>query len=167
MIITNIVSTANLNTTLDLRRLALENSNVIYNPQRFTGATWRHKKINGTLRLFPNGKLIHLGRPDAEKPRRHIRRFARILQKQNHPVHLSQVRLVTMSAVHKLSGRVDLPCVAQMMNGSYEPELINAVIVKRTGYTLCVFPTGTINITGIRSTDPIYPILLELELLTI
>lgn len=166
MHITNVVSTTTVNTCLDLQRIVLQNSDIVYRPQRFTAAVWRHKRINGTLLVFPNGKLIHLGRPDGEAPRVHIRRYARILQKQNHPVQLSPIRLVTMSAVHKLSGPVDPRVVAQELNGTFEPELINTVIVKRPGYTLSIFYNGTVVITGLRDPDLIYPAFLELELLT-
>lgn len=163
--ITNAVHSTHVNTHLDLKRIAAENTNTVYNPKKITAVTWRHRKINGTLQLFPNGKLIHTGKPDTEEARVHIRRFVRILQKQNHPVSLSPIRLVCMSATCKLSGKINLHDVAKYTNATYEPELFNAAILKRGGLSLCVFHTGTVVITGIRRLDTVYPILLELELL--
>ncbi len=165
MKITNIVTTATVTTQLDLTRVAQENINIVYNPQRFTAASWRHRCINGTLLLFPNGKLIHLGPPSHEPPRKHIRRYARLLQKQGHPVHLGPIHCVCMSAVHSLSGQIDLHSVAQHFHGSYEPEILNAALFKRGTITACVFRTGTVNFTGIRKTDKVFPLILELELL--
>jgi TATA-box binding protein (TBP) (component of TFIID and TFIIIB) len=150
-----------MNTTLDLRRIALDNTNTIYCPQIFSAVTWRHHKIHGTLQIFSNGKLIHTGKPVSEEPRVHIRRYVRILQKQDHPVRLTSIRLVCMSATHKLSGKIDLCTIP---GSSYEPELFNAAILKRDSCTLCVFRTGVVVITGLRHPDSAYPILLELEL---
>lgn len=162
MRITNIVSVSSVNTRLDLMKICRENTNIVYNPQKFTAATWRHKKIHGTLLIFPNGKITHLGPPTGESPRVHVRRYARVLHKQGHPVRLSPIRTVSMSGVHQLAGPIDL---YDIPGSSYEPELINAAILKRDGVTLNIFYTGKVIITGIRHIDSVYPILLELELL--
>ena len=166
MRVTNIVSSSHVNTRLDLSRIASENTNIIYYPQRFSAATWRHSRIHGTLLLFPNGKLVHLGSPGPKEPRVYIRRYVRILQKQKYPVHLSPVKLVCMSATHELSGKINLCDVAQLCPcTTYEPEFINTAIVKRPECTVCVFHTGTLVITGLKDPEAAYPIVLELELI--
>ena len=165
MRITNIVTTSHVNARLDLLQIARENTNIVYNPRRFSAATWRHKAIHGTLLLFPNGKLIHLGAPGPDEPRSSIRRYARILQNQKHTIRLSPCKLVCMSATHKLSGPIDLHEITQFCPGSsYEPECINAAIIKRPECTVCVFHTGTLVITGLKDPDAAYPVILELEL---
>lgn len=166
MIITNVISTASVNTLLDLHRIARENPNVVYNPQRFTAANWRHSDINGTLMLFPNGKITHTGKPDGTPSSVHIDRYVSILKQQGHRVSLSQVRTVCCSALYKLSGQIDLYNVARQLGGSYEPEIINATFLKRGRVTFSVFHTGSVTITGIKDTDEVYPVLLDLELLT-
>ena len=166
MIITNIITTASLNATLDLYRIARENPNVVYRPQRFTAATWRHKDINGTFTLFPNGRVTHLGKPDGAPPEVHIHRYVSILKDQGHPVRVSSVRTVCMSASYRLSGKIDLYSVARLPGGSYEPEIFNASLIKRDQLALSVFHTGSVVIAGIKDIDDVYPILLELELLT-
>ena len=162
MQITNIVSTAHLNTRLDLAKIAKENINIIYDPSKFGAASWRHRKIHGTLQIFPNGKLIHLGPPACKKPRVYIRQYARILQKQGYAVRLSPVRLVCMSAVYKLSGPIRLESIP---HSSYHPEVINTAITRRAGNTYSIFHTGTVIIAGITNVTSVYPYLLELELL--
>jgi TATA-box binding protein (TBP) (component of TFIID and TFIIIB) len=166
MHITNTVSAGSMNTTLNLGRIARDNINIVYNPRKFTAATWRHRQINGSLVLFPNGKFIHLGRPVGSSPRIHIRRFARILQKQGYLVHLGPIRLVCMSAVHKLSGKIDLHAIPRYLCGTYESEILNAGILKHGSVTACVFHTGTVVLTGLRSVNSVYPLILELELFT-
>ncbi len=161
MRITNIVSTSHLNARLDLVKIANENFDIVYNPSKFCAASWSHRKIHGTVQLFPNGKITHLGSPGVRKPRVYIRQYARILQKQGHDVKLSPIRLVCMSAVYKLSGPINLDRVP---GGCFHPEIINTAVTKRNGNTYCVFHTGTIVITGITSRSSVYPFLLELEL---
>ena len=161
MRITNIVSVSHVNTRLDLSKITHDNVNIVYNPTKFTAATWRHKKIHGTLLLFPNGKIIHLGPPGKEPPRLYIRRYARILHKQGWSVQLSPIRTVCRSAEHQLSGPVNLYDIP-----GFEPEIINAAILKKESLTFNIFYTGKVIITGIKNTNSVYPILLELELLT-
>ena len=160
MEVTNIISTTTVNTPLDLARIAKENTNIIYNPRHFPCAVWRHRKINGTIQLFPNGKITHLGKPGKEPPKVHIRRFARILQKQGHSVQLSPIKTVCMSAVYYLSKSVNLHTLP-----SYEPEVLNAAFIKHKACTFCIFHSGKVIITGIRNIRTIYPALLELELM--
>ena len=161
MQITNIISTATVNIPLDLAQIARDNTNIVYTTRPFSTIVWRHRKINGTLQIFSNGKLTHLGKPDGVSPHIHIRRFVRILQKQGHPVRLSPIKRVCMSAVHQLSGHIDLSTI-----GSYDPEQINATFLRRGPTTFSIFHTGKVVITGIQNIDAVYPVLLELELYT-
>lgn len=166
MRITNIITTTHLNTRLDLSRLAIENAHITYNPQKFSAASWRHPQIHGTLVIFPNGKLIHLGPPNIQDPSVYIMMYVDILQKQGYTVHLSPIKRVSMSATHKLSGPIKLSEVAlNCPCATYEPEFINMAIVKRPECTVCVFHTGTLVITGLKTPSGAYPIALELELL--
>ncbi len=161
MRITNIVSTSHLNTRLDLAKIANDNCNIIYDPSKFCAASWRHRNIHGTLQIFPNGKITHLGPPARKKPRVYIRQYARLLQKQGYAVKLSPVRLVCMSATYKLSGPINLDSIP---NSSFHPEIINTAITKRDGNTYSIFHTGTVVITGITRVASVYPLLLELEI---
>lgn len=163
MRITNIVSYSTVNTGLDLNNICNENANIVYNPNKFPAATWRHKKIHGTVLLFPNGKITHLGAPGPEPPKVYIRRYVRILHKQGHPVRLSPIRVACMSGVHQLSDPIRLFAIP---GSSYEPEIINAAILKRSCGTFNIFHTGKVIITGIKNLDAVYPVLLELELLS-
>lgn len=59
--VVNIVSTANLNMTLDLFSLAMGLDNVEYEPEQFPGAILRIHEPKITLLLFKNGKVICAG----------------------------------------------------------------------------------------------------------
>ena len=135
MHLTNMVATSNLGCMLDLRKIASENCNVIYRPSRFPALTWRPKfSKDCTILLFKTGKIVCLGKPDGAKHRTRIRRTARLLQKQGHNITgIAPIKVITNSAVHKLDSPIDLSDVVTFMNGKYEPEILNAALVRRGG----------------------------------
>ena len=81
----------------------------------------------------------------------------------SYTVTLTKVRLVTASAVHKLSGRVNINTLSRFFTCSYDPALFPAVMFRRNGIHL----KGTILITGIKRArnidDIVYPALIEIE----
>ncbi|VDI51053.1 Hypothetical predicted protein [Mytilus galloprovincialis] len=80
-------------------------------------------------------------------------------------VRLTQVQILTASASHQLSGRVDpyrLPS-----EFSFEPEIFPAVMFRRHGMHFTCHLSGKIMITGLKSqrdVQEVYPVLLEMEL---
>lgn len=167
MYVTNVITTGTLGAKLNLYKIVTDNTNVVYRPHRFIAATWRHPEIPGSLTLFPNGKINHLGKPHPVlSPKSCIELYADILRKQGHPVQVSNVSTVCSSAFHKLEGTVNLYDVATLVPGAtYEPEIFNAALIKRGALALSIFSTGSVVITGITNIENVYPILIELELL--
>jgi hypothetical protein len=85
-------------------------------------ATW---KIGGYCLLFSNGKINCNGKClSLQDGRRRLRRYARKLQKMNYPVRLTNVRVVTATAAHQLTDRIDPTRLPKDL--SYEAELFPA-----------------------------------------
>lgn len=166
MRITNVVVQGELGCTFDLRELTHRLVNVRFDPRSFSGLIWQHCKIGGNCLLFSNGKINCNGKClSLRDSRRRLRRYARCLQKMGYEVRLSNVRLVTVSAVHQLSGRIDPSRLPK--DFSCEPELFPAAMVRRHGLHFMCHLSGKTMITGIiRVSDLnyIYTILLEFEL---
>jgi hypothetical protein len=79
---TNIVCTADLGCTIDLRGLTMTNRNIRYNPQIFSGAIWNHPRIGGCCLVFANGKMCINGKAKTPiEARKRVRRYARLVQK--------------------------------------------------------------------------------------
>lgn len=57
----NIVSTADLKCTLDLRKIALQAKNAEYNPKRFAAVIMRIKEPKTTALIFASGKMVCTG----------------------------------------------------------------------------------------------------------
>ncbi|MDI6916489.1 MAG: hypothetical protein QMC80_01680 [Thermoplasmatales archaeon] len=58
--IQNIVASANLDTKINLRKIAIENTEIEYEPEQFPAAIWRMPN-NVTILLFQSGKVICAG----------------------------------------------------------------------------------------------------------
>ena len=76
----NIVASAALGVELDLFNIAMEVSNVEYEPEQFPGAIMRLKDVGTTLLLFKNGKVICSGAKSEDQIRRSIKKAAEILK---------------------------------------------------------------------------------------
>ena len=55
MIITNVVCSGHLRCSIDLRELCRSLVNVKYDPAKFPGLVWSHRKIGGNCLVFSNG----------------------------------------------------------------------------------------------------------------
>lgn len=62
----NIVSTANLVSKLDLRKIALNCRNAEYNPKRFAAVIMRIRDPKTTALIFTSGKMVCTGAKSEE-----------------------------------------------------------------------------------------------------
>ena len=169
MKITNVVYGAHLNCTVDLNALCQCLWNCRYDPKLFPGLIWQHRAIGGNCLIFANGVINCNGRASSfEEGRQRLRGYARQLQNFGCQVRLKDVKIITASSSHTLSGALDLYSLARDRTLLYEPELFPAVNFKMKGINFCCFHTGKVVITGIRGPSQIdgvvYPTLIELEL---
>jgi len=167
--LTNIVVQTDLRCSLDLPYIARCVSNIQYDPGKFTGAVWRNR-IGGNLLVFHTGKLVCNGNKTLLQARQRVRKYCRILQKLGFPVKLTRIDVVTISAVHKLSARLCFKEVCDWLGAEYDPEILNAAILKKNKINFNCFQSGSVVITGIKRSrdldEIVYPTLIELELCT-
>jgi len=154
--------------TIDLRVLARDLPNVIYNPGRFSGMVWKHKNIGGCCLLFTNGKMIINGFDSISKCRLGTRRYARALQKKTRGGHLRRIKTVTMTVVADIEQKLCLEEMAVALKGHYESELFNALTLRKGKIHFAVFQSGKIVVTGLKNLNDIdrivHPALLEMML---
>lgn len=149
---TNVVVQSSVNIKISLRKLMDKITNAKYNPSKWSGLSWSHPKISGTIMLFPNGTLICNGTKSFAQARQAVRQYARLLQRKGYHVKLSPVKLVTMSMLSDLGQDIDLKNLSQCYPGaSWEPELFNGCSIKKKGVHFTVFSTGKVVICGVKS----------------
>lgn len=89
----NIVSTVNLNCTLNLKNIALQARNAEYNPRRFAAVVMRLRQPKTTALVFASGKMVCTGAKNEEASKMACRKFARIIQKLGNPVQFTQFKI--------------------------------------------------------------------------
>ena len=171
MKITNVVYSAQLCCPINLMELCQRLWNSRYEPRTFPGLIWQRRTIGGNCLVFSNGAIncncraLYIG-----EGRQRLRQFARQLQRLGYPVILKKIKMVTASASHSLSNRLDIMTLANERTVMYEPELFPALNFKTDGLNFCYFHTGKVVITGIKCISHIdnvvLPTLIELELYT-
>jgi len=165
--VTNVVVHAALQVTVDLKQVANSTRDVRYDPTLFSAVIWQHRKIGGNCLVFKNGKVNCSGSKSVQQAKKRLRQYARLIQKLGYNVMLGKIDLVTMSAVHQLSSRLNFQKMCEDLGAMYQPEIHNAAMLKLGNLHFMCFHTGKVVITGIKNLDVIYPILLELELCTL
>ena len=143
MIIINAVYSAQLNCPIDLRQLCYEITNARYDPARFPGLIWQHRKIGGNCLVFSNGIINCNGKISKKrKGYEQIRKYARLLRKCGYPVNLTDVKLLTMSMSQTLSSDLDMKRLSFDRDVVYKPEIFPSLNFKREGVHFLLFSSG-------------------------
>lgn len=171
MKVTNVVYSAHLGCSIDLSQLCYRISNVRYDPRKFPGLIWQHRRIGGNCLVFSNGVINCNGKAATIKDGiTRLRHYARRLQRLGYPVYMKDIKCITTSASHTLSSELDIQLLVKEKQIVYEPELFPAANFKKDGVNFCCFHSGIVVMTGIKVPsqidDIIYPVLIELELYT-
>lgn len=169
MRLTNVVYQGEMNCVLNLNFLTQQLINVRYNPMSFPGVIYQNRKIGENCLIFSIGKINCNGPCESfSQGLKRLRKYARVIQKLGYDVRLQNVRLVTASACHKLSGKVNASSLSKSLNFSYDPELFPAVMLRRDGIHFTCHLRGTVLITGIKRLkdldNVVFPTILEIEM---
>ena len=167
MQLTNVVVQGNLGCRINLEKLARALINVRYDHSRFSGLVWQHRHIGGNCLVFASGAIICNGKCQSFKEGiQRLRRYARLLQKMGYCHTLTGVKVVTVSACHRLDHVIKYENVPFTV--TYEPEIFPAAMFKRDGIHFTLHLSGALLITGIKRPkdldDVVYPVILELSL---
>jgi transcription initiation factor TFIID TATA-box-binding protein len=80
------VSTANLGTKLDLRKIAINCRNAEYNPKRFAAVIMRIRDPKTTALIFSSGKMVCTGAKSEELSRDTAKKYSKAIRKVGFPV---------------------------------------------------------------------------------
>lgn len=156
----NIVSTANLSTKLDLRKIALNCRNAEYNPKRFAAVIIRIRDPKTTALIFSSGKMVITGAKSEEKSYTAAKTYAKMIKKVGNPsVKLQEFK------IQNIVGSCDIrfPISLETLNkehsnySTYEPELFPGLIYRMHSpkIVLLIFASGKIVLTGAKTRENI------------
>jgi transcription initiation factor TFIID TATA-box-binding protein len=152
----NLVSTVNLGTTLDLKKIALYARNAEYNPKRFAAVIMRIRSPRTTALIFSSGKMVCTGAKSEDDSRLAARKYARIIQKLDFPAKFVDFKIQNIVGSIDVGFSIRLEtfhtCHGQFC--TYEPELFPGLIYRllEPKVVLLIFVSGKVVITGNLST---------------
>jgi TATA-box binding protein (TBP) (component of TFIID and TFIIIB) len=166
MRVTNVVLKADLHCRFSLKVLAQSLGNCVFNPRRYSGLIWQHRKLKSKCFVFHTGRILCVGNNTLDAAKKDLRKYVRILSRFE-TVNLTKIHVVTLSGVHYLSGKFDMETAARELQGTYEPEIFNAAMFKIEKIHFTCFRSGSVIITGVKNIEDVYPFLIMLELYTL
>ncbi|XP_008048159.2 TATA box-binding protein-like protein 2 [Carlito syrichta] len=148
----NIVSTANLACTLDLKKIALHAKNVEYNPKRLNAVIMRIREPRTTALIFSSGKVVCTGAKSEEQSRLAARKYARVVQKLGFPARFLDFKIQNMvgSCDVRFPIRLESLVLNHQQFSSYEPELFPGLVYRmvKPRIVLLIFASGKVVLTG-------------------
>ena len=155
--IVNVVSTFQLNTKLDLRKIVQKARNAEYNPKRFAGAIMRIANPKSTALIFQTGKIVCTGTKSIEESKIASKKFAKIIKTIGYGIRYSNFN------VQNIVGSCDVkfPITLRSLFDSntefcqYEPEVFPGLVWRMASpkVTLLVFSTGKVVLTGAKDEE--------------
>jgi TATA-box binding protein (TBP) (component of TFIID and TFIIIB) len=165
--VTNVVVKAQLNCNINLLHVVKHVASATYNPFKYSGLIWKHRKIKSKCFLFHTGIILCMGNNKVYRSKKDVRKYARLVSKLGYKVNMHSIKIVTKSAVATLSGRLNMSESCKFLKGFYDPELFNAIMVKKKYAHFTCFLSGKIIMTGVKSLKKVFNLLMNLELFTL
>eukprot|EP01039_Chlorochromonas_danica_P000256 gene256-275_t len=153
----NIVATVNLDTELDLQRIAETARNAEYNPQRFQAVILRIREPRTTALIFKSGKMIVTGAKSQKESSDAAKKYVAIIQKVGFPARYKNFSIQNMTATCDVGFPIRLEgfLYANANHATYEPELFPGLVYRMAvpKVVLLIFVSGKVVITGAKNED--------------
>jgi len=157
--IQNIVASASIADTLDLRRIEKELPDTKYVPNVFPGLILRSRKLKATFLLFGSGKVVCTGAKTVEDVKKSVREMMDMLGRAGFDVaDKPDINVQNIVASGDLHGKLDLMETAVALgleNVEYEPEIFPGMVYRRPdlGVVMLLFGSGRIVCTGAKKPE--------------
>lgn len=140
--------------------------------QRFAAVIMRIRDPKTTALIFRSGKMVVTGAKSEDSARTAARKYARIIQKLEFPVHFTDFKIQNMVGSCDVRFPIRLEGLAYKHShySSYEPELFPGLIYRmvQPKVVLLIFVSGKVVLTGgkvrkeiFAAFEHIYPVLQE------
>ncbi|CAF0896506.1 unnamed protein product [Rotaria sp. Silwood1] len=150
VLVNNVVCSFALGCKLNLRKIAMEASNVIYKRDQAM-VLMKIRNPHCSANIWSSGKVTVTGTTSEDDARRGARRVARSLQRLGFKTKFRHYRVVNCLATCTMPWPIDIIKLSRMYpeNVSYEPEIHPGATVRLSEKAvLKVFTTGSITLTA-------------------
>ena len=166
--IENIVCTANLNCSLNLREIALQAKNAEYNPKRFSALITKIREPKSTCLIFSSGKIVCLGTKNEENSKKACRKFAKIIKSLGYNATFKDYKIQNVVGSADVKFQISLmklycyllknTSIKNKTLVAYEPEQFPGLIYRmiEPNIVVLIFVSGKIVLTGGKSRNDIY-----------
>ena len=164
--IVNAVYTMQSSFPLDIAWLHYNLMETKFYPARPHMLKWKLTANGKTILIFPNKKIQIIGKvskEEVESMRRTI--VGELRQVLDEPsLTLTSPKLSTMTVTARLPFKPNLQGIMCNDQVSYEPEIFPAALLSHwSPMKVTLFPSGHINVTGVKNEDDVLPILVSLH----
>nr|BAS01966.1 TATA binding protein of transcription factor IID [Amorphochlora amoebiformis] len=157
--IQNVVCTVDLNTVLDLKKIALKAKNTEFNPKKFHALVIRSREPKATALIFKSGKMVCTGTKTENEAKEATLKFLKVIKQagfSSAKIKVSiqkknfEVRNVVATCDFKKSIKLETVMFAYRNQCMYEPEIFPGLIFRpeKSKIVAIMFLTGKVVITG-------------------
>ncbi len=155
----NMVAFVDLNTELDLERLAFELPHSEYVPDRFPALVVKFKKPKISFLVFRNGKINCTGADQVDSIEQGVAKLAEQLRDLDIEIQKDpKIKVVNVVATVDLGLTMNLDEIAlNIENVEYEPEQFPGLVYRpyQSKASVLVFTTGKLVIAGLKDRDQV------------
>jgi len=155
----NIVASASIADTLDLRRIEKALPNTKYTPDVFPGLVLRLKELKITFLLFTSGKAICTGAKTVEDVEKSVKKMMNMLSHAGLNVadkpSINVHNIVASGDLHGKLNLVETATALGLENVEYEPEIFPGMVYRclDLGVVILLFSSGRIVCTGAKKPE--------------
>jgi len=155
----NIVASASVADTLDLKRIEKALPGTKYTPDVFPGLVLRSKELKVTFLLFTSGKVVCTGAKTVEDVEKSVKEMMNMLGRAGFNVaDKPSINVHNIVASGDLRGKLNLVETATALgleNVEYEPEIFPGMVYRcpDLGVVMLLFSSGRIVCTGAKKPE--------------
>jgi len=158
--IQNVVSTASLGQSLDLRSIVRTIPGVQYRPETFPGLVYRLKKPKTATLIFGSGKMVCTGAKSERQSKKAVMKVVDDLKKSGIVITgKPDIQIQNIVASGGLGGTIDLEkSTYSLEKAVYEPEQFPGLIYRMEDPKVVVllFTSGNIVVTGAKKEEEVH-----------
>ena len=158
--IENIVASASLDQTVDLKKIVAKFPNTEYRPSVFPGLVFRLKKPKTATLIFETGKMVCTGAKSEKDANKAVNKVVKELRKHGIPIsNKPVVQIQNIVASASLGGEIDLENVVYKLERvMYEPEQFPGAVYRmdEPKVVFLIFSAGKLVCVGAKKEKEVY-----------